>query len=160
MLSFGTFLVVLRQQFLQKKILDIRDVTRWRTIMSNDCKTPGKLLPTNQIRKFSRGFHFPETTQMRSFAKIKPLGNGENTLSFTDVVIMPNLQIFNVENISFYAIRENKILAKISEFNVPFFCPVCLIQCLLKTDLSLNTLSQWSHLKGFSSLWIILWRLS
>ena len=75
--------------------------------MSNNCITPSKLLPTNQIQKFLRGFHFREALRMPSFEKIKCLGNGENTLSFTDVVIMPNPQIFNVENISFNAIREN-----------------------------------------------------
>ena len=31
---------------------------------------------------------------------------------------MPKLLIFNMENMSFNAIRENKILAKISEFTV------------------------------------------
>ena len=34
---------------------------------------------------------------------------------------MPKAQIFNVANMSFKAIRENKILTKISEFTVPVF---------------------------------------
>ena len=33
---------------------------------------------------------------------------------------MPKLQVFNIANMSFNAIRENKILAKISRFTVPF----------------------------------------
>ena len=32
---------------------------------------------------------------------------------------MPKLRIYNVANMSYSAIRENKILAKISEFTVP-----------------------------------------
>ena len=35
--------------------------------------------------KILRGFYFCETSHMRSFAKIKPSRNSENSLSFTDV---------------------------------------------------------------------------
>ena len=49
---------------------------------------------------------------MRSFVKIKTSGNGEITLSFTDIGKS------NVANVYFNAIRENGILAKISEFTV------------------------------------------
>ena len=56
---------------------------------------------------------------MRSFAKIKASCNGENSLSFTDVVkSCQSRDFFYVANMSFNAIRENKILAKISEFTV------------------------------------------
>ena len=37
------------------------------------------------IWKISRGFNFRETSRMRSFVKIKPLGIGDITLSFTDI---------------------------------------------------------------------------
>ena len=53
---------------------------------------------------------------MRSFAKIKPFRNDENSLSFIDVCI--SCQIFYLANMSFNAIRENKILSKISKFTV------------------------------------------
>ena len=55
---------------------------------------------------------------MRSFVKIKSMRNGETTLSFTDKVNHAIVTIFNVANTSFNAVRENKILAKISEFTV------------------------------------------
>ena len=47
---------------------------------------------------------------MRSFVKIKLLRNGKITLSFIDKG--------HITNMSFNAIRENKVLAKISEFTV------------------------------------------
>ena len=34
---------------------------------------------------FHEGFIFRETSHVRSFVKIKSLGNGEITLSFTDI---------------------------------------------------------------------------
>ena len=55
---------------------------------------------------------------MRSFVKIKLSRNGEITLLFTDEGKYPLVVNFNVANISFSAICENKILAKISEFTV------------------------------------------
>ena len=56
---------------------------------------------------------------MRSFAKIKPSRNGEITLLFTDIgKSCPSHEFFNFANMSFNAIRENKILTKISEFTV------------------------------------------
>ena len=46
--------------------------------------------------------------------KIKTLQNGEITLSFTDLgKYMAKSWIFNVANMSYNAIRENKILTKI-----------------------------------------------
>ena len=61
---------------------------------------------------------FVKTSHMRSFVKIKSTRNGETTLSFTDKVNHATVPIFNVAKMSFNAIRENKILAKISEFTV------------------------------------------
>ena len=55
---------------------------------------------------------------MRSFVKIKPSQNGEIILSFTDLANHAQVGNFNVTNVSFNAIRENKILAKFSEFTV------------------------------------------
>ena len=55
---------------------------------------------------------------MRSFVKIKPSRIGDITLSFTDIGKSCPVRDFYVANGSFSAIRENKILAKISEFNV------------------------------------------
>ena len=71
--------------------------------------------------KFSREFNFRETLHMRSFVKIKPSQIGDITLSFTDIgtfVKHALFAIFYVANVSLNAIRENKILAKISEFTV------------------------------------------
>ena len=44
--------------------------------------------------------------------------NGEITLSFTDIGKSCPKCTFNASNMYFNAIRENKILAKISEFTV------------------------------------------
>ena len=56
---------------------------------------------------------------MRSFVKIKPSRNGKITLSFIDIgTSCPSRFFFHITNISFNAIRENKILAKISESTV------------------------------------------
>ena len=69
---------------------------------------------------------------MRSFEKIKPLQNGENSFSFTDVSKSCRsrksftCQTF-VANMSLNSILENKILAKIFEFTVVWLC-VC--RCL------------------------------
>ena len=52
---------------------------------------------------------------MRCFVKIESSGNGGITLSLTDI---GKSCPFNVVNTSFKAIRENKILTKISEFTV------------------------------------------
>ena len=61
-----------------------------------------------------------ETSHMRSFLKIKPLQIDKITPSCTDIYrqIMPLSQIFNVANMSFNAICENKILLKNSKFTV------------------------------------------
>ena len=58
---------------------------------------------------------------MRSFVKIKPSRNGEITLSFTNKgKSSPGRDFF--ANMSFYAIRENKILAKkVFAFTVFFY---------------------------------------
>ena len=57
---------------------------------------------------------------MRSFVKIKPSRIGDITLSFTDMgKSCPVREFVYVVNVSFNAIREYKILAKISEFTVP-----------------------------------------
>ena len=53
---------------------------------------------------------------MRSFMKIKSSRNGELTLSFTDICKSCLSRDFLRRNMSFNAIRENKILAKICEF--------------------------------------------
>ena len=55
---------------------------------------------------------------MRSFVKIRPSRNREITLSFTYIGKSCLSCEFNVSNMSFKAFRENKILAKISEFTV------------------------------------------
>ena len=55
---------------------------------------------------------------MRSFVKIKSSRNGEITLSFTDIGKSYPSRDFLMSQICFNAIRENKILAKISEFTV------------------------------------------
>ena len=67
--------------------------------------------------------YFRETSRMRSFAKIEPSRTGEITLLFTDVGTFfcksrQSRGILNVANMSLNAIRENKIIAKISEFTV------------------------------------------
>ena len=73
---------------------------------------------TLKIWKFSHGFYFRETSRMRSIVKLKPSRNGEITMSFTVDVgkSCPKSRFFSVANMSFNAIRENKNLAKISEF--------------------------------------------
>ena len=55
---------------------------------------------------------------MRSFVKIKSSRSGEIILSFTDIHNHAIVAIFYAPNMSFNAIPENKILAKISEFTV------------------------------------------
>ena len=55
---------------------------------------------------------------MRSFVKIKSSRNAEITLSFTNIGKSWPSRIYIVTNMSFNAIRENKILAKISGFTV------------------------------------------
>ena len=53
--------------------------------------------------------------------KIKPSRIGDITLSFTDIGKSCPFRDFYVANVSFNATRENKILAKISEFSVSMF---------------------------------------
>ena len=55
---------------------------------------------------------------MRSFVKIKPSQVCDITLSFTDIGKSCPVHDFYVASVSFNAIRENKMLAKISEFTV------------------------------------------
>ena len=55
---------------------------------------------------------------MRSFVKIKPSRIGDITLSFTDIGKACHVCDFYIANVSFNVIRENQILAKISEFTV------------------------------------------
>ena len=55
---------------------------------------------------------------MRRFVKIKPSRNGEITLSFMDVNHAPIAIFFYFANMSFKVLRENKIIAKISEITV------------------------------------------
>ena len=55
---------------------------------------------------------------MRSFVNFKPSRVGDITLSFTGVGKSFPVCDFYVANVSFNAIRENKIIAKISEFTV------------------------------------------
>ena len=58
---------------------------------------------------------------MRIFLKIKFGQKGEITLPFTDMSkSCPNCIFFYIANMSFNAICENKILAKISEFTVNY----------------------------------------
>ena len=54
---------------------------------------------------------------MRSFVKIKPSQVGNITLPF-DIDKLCPVRDFYVANVSFNTIRENTILAKISEFTV------------------------------------------
>ena len=56
---------------------------------------------------------------MRSFVKIKPSRNSKVTLSFIEIgKSCLNRQFLHIINMSFKAIREIKILAKISESTV------------------------------------------
>ena len=55
---------------------------------------------------------------MHSFLKMKCSRNDKITLSFTDVVNRALVANFNVANISFNHICENKILAKEIQFTV------------------------------------------
>ena len=55
---------------------------------------------------------------MRSFVKIKPSRFGDITLSSTDRGKSCPVRDFYVANVSFNAIREHELLAKISEFTV------------------------------------------
>ena len=56
---------------------------------------------------------------MRSFVKIKPLRIGDITLSCTDIGKSCLFRdFFYIANVSYNAIRENKILPKISGFTV------------------------------------------
>ena len=76
-------------------------------------------LPVSQVTVNSEVFarvYFRETLRLRSFVKIKPSRNGQITLSFTD----EGKPGPSRECMSFNAILENKILAKISEFIVWF----------------------------------------
>ena len=59
----------------------------------------------------------------RNFVKIKPSRNGVIILSVTDEVAN-----FNVANMSFNAIRENKILTKLCEFTV--YVTGCVNKCV------------------------------
>ena len=72
-----------------------------------------------KIRKFSRGLNFHETSQKSR--ENKTLAKWQTTLSFIDIC-KPclNRELFTSldKNMSFNAIRENKILAKISESTV------------------------------------------
>ena len=66
---------------------------------------------------------------MQSFVKIKPLRNGKITPSFNNIgKSYPSLKFQGVENMSFNAIRENNILAKISRFTV--FIVYCCFHCV------------------------------
>ena len=65
---------------------------------------------------------------MRSFVKIKSSRNGQIILSFTVEGKSCHNRDFYVAKMSFNAIRENRILAKISEFAVfAFFLVSCMI---------------------------------
>ena len=55
---------------------------------------------------------------MRSFVKIKSSRNAEITLSFTNIGKSCPSGDLSVTNMSFNAIRENKVIAKISGFTV------------------------------------------
>ena len=55
---------------------------------------------------------------MRSFVKIKSSRNRRFILPFTDEGKSCHSREFYVANMSFNAIRDNKILAKVSEFTV------------------------------------------
>ena len=55
---------------------------------------------------------------MRSFMKINPSRNGKITLPLTDVGKSAQVESFSMANMSFKAIRENKICTKCFEFTV------------------------------------------
>ena len=61
---------------------------------------------------FTRFFYFRETSHIKSSR------NGEITLSFTDIGKPCPNRDFNIANMCLNAVRENKILAKISLFTV------------------------------------------
>ena len=60
-------------------------------------------------------------SRMRSFAKIKPSRNSENSLSLSDEGRSYRSRDFYVANTPFNTPHENKILAKFSEFTVFIF---------------------------------------
>ena len=58
---------------------------------------------------------------MQNIVKMKPSRNGKITLSFIDIgKSCLNREFFHITYVSFNAIRENKMLAKISESTVHF----------------------------------------
>ena len=73
---------------------------------------------------------------MRSFAKIEPPRNGENTLSFTDVgKSCQSRELFTWQIVIFLnCIRETNILAKFSEFT-----------CTLNHDSTSLDVNHWMH---------------
>ena len=62
--------------------------------------------------------YFRETSYMRSFVKIIPSRNGENSLPLLMWAKHAKTRFLNVANKSYNVIRENKMFAKISEFTV------------------------------------------
>ena len=63
---------------------------------------------------------------MRNFVKIKPSRNGKITLSFIDIgKSCLRRKFFHITKMSFNAIRENKILAKISESTIGMLSQGC-----------------------------------
>ena len=81
----------------------------------------------------------------RSFVKIKPSRNGYITLSFTDVGKACLSREFLTPQICLNTIRENKILAKISEFTVlsnPTSSNETLMESAVLTRLYMETFTQ------------------
>ena len=71
------------------------------------------------IRKYSQGFFFIAKLHIcQVFSKINFSRNAEITLSFMIYVNHALVAIFSVTNMYFYAIHENKILAKMFWFTV------------------------------------------
>ena len=58
------------------------------------------------------------TVNSEMFTRVLFLRNGEITVVYWYMWIMPIVAIFNLANLCLNAIRENKILAKISEFTL------------------------------------------
>ena len=76
---------------------------------------------------FREGFNFAKLRNCENSRKIKSSRNGEIILPFTDIGESCPSRDFLTSQMSFNAIRENRILAKISEFIVLLSLKIVLI---------------------------------
>ena len=115
-----------------------------------------------KFRKFSWGYYFLKNSAYAKFRENKTLAKWYNhSAIFWYRSIMPLSRIFNVANMSFKAIRKNKILAKISEFTTyisliriwQIWCSDSDIQYLISAEWGLPFLFH-SYYIGVS-IWVI-----